>query len=66
MEVLEYKYDNIETKVITCYNCGSKLKITKEDIEDSRYYYKDYYLAGDICCPVCKSNNFVNWYEEDV
>lgn len=65
MEVLEYKYcDAEETKVITCGVCGSKLKITKEDLEDSRYYRNEYYLAGMVHCPVCKSNNFVNWYED--
>lgn len=64
MEVLEYKYDNIEAKIITCHTCGSRLKITMNDLEDSRYYCKDYYVAGNVRCPVCHTGNFVNWYDE--
>lgn len=61
MEVLEYKYDYLTTKVITCGNCGSKLKIVEEDIEE----YNDRYYTnkGFVKCPVCHSKTFVDWYE---
>lgn len=63
MEVLEYKYDYTETKVITCHNCGSKLRVVETDTEeynDSCYSHK-----GFVKCPVCHSGNYVDWYEKD-
>lgn len=61
MEVLEYNYDYIETKVITCHNCDSKLRIVETDIEeyDNRYYNH----SGYVKCPVCNSRNYIDWYE---
>lgn len=59
MEVLEYKYDYRETKVITCNDCNSRLKIIETDIEeyDNRYYNHQ----GFVKCPVCHSRNYVDW-----
>lgn len=62
MEVLEYNYDYIETKVIICRDCHSKLQIVEADIEGyeiSRYY--DH--SGYVKCPVCHCKNYVDWYE---
>lgn len=61
MEVLEYKYNYIETKIITCCDCSSRLQIVETDIEgyDSKYYMHQ----GFVKCPVCNSKNYVDWYE---
>lgn len=61
MEVLEYKYDNVETKVITCNECHSKLRIVETDIEE---YNDEYYRhKGFVKCPVCHIGNYVDWYK---
>lgn len=66
MEVLEYKYDNIETKIITCSWCGSRLQVVETDIKE--YDNKDYevhYRSGHIQCPVCHNENWINWRDEE-
>lgn len=58
MEVLEYKYDCMGTRIITCNYCNSKLQIVEPDIEeyDDKYYVR----CGFVKCPVCHTWNYVN------
>lgn len=60
MEVLEYKYDNIETKIITCSWCGSRLQVVETDIVE--YDDECYKHSGFVKCPVCHTKNYVKLY----
>lgn len=54
MKVIEDKFNNDWTHLITCSGCHSKLEIEAEDVSyesDPRDYSKDYF---DIDCPLCK------------